>query len=1017
MARSNAGTSLVSGIQDISAFLPIIGTNQCEKHVGEALEGGFLYAAATPLSMFGSLGIVKASAAILVASISPRFAQMLADSGFKLEGSVAAMIGTAPASKSTDANGNNERIKTGGGPRYLAAGKFQDLLNDQHINTSQLKLVFDYSSWNRRLCISTALLACLSITPYIRLIMDYDSPSKSFPVWAPPLMRILGSAISVVVAQMIIQIQMQRILQMTLDRAHKTSLTSVYIPKTPLHDAEKGDGAVTLAGSPPNTPDGSTQPKTAPSGASSPLHDGEKTKIEMIHVPSRIRLALLQVLLFIGIASTAVGYLGCFIVVQDSKASNTYIWLGVEIALAILRIYIWGLNPQWDEHTGLSLELQLPSYRFAPTVTTAQDYELHILGTKWNRNCGPFVVLTDGRFLDYISQYTGPVERFNDPDNHVAIYYTLAGCLADYSDEGKILLTTVLDLETRNTFVFLHHCPSRHPSSNAHEGPTVYSATFEIIQDTGIMAAKCGVELHGKHEFRKTARFGSISEHSQAIANRIGGIDRVSCLHVSWGLGFPKSDPDKAVKSFQSPLTDLDKEYLGLQRLAYLWRRDFDQERDLQIVECMLSTSDLELPTTQNFSRLAVAMEHLLNYECAVFEKHLVAKTTPRDAVNHIFYQYARRLEIRLASEPRKQALARRLAKYRQMVGPTTATDNRVFPDISTRVSVAMNIDDDTLESLQDLCVVSRALKSTLVEVWKLEKQQMDNRLTIWKNCGTSSNADLAETVFSTYPGPCCAIDPELFQIMVARGCRVFDFACDDMKSFTGFPEKITDVLGVSLLRCPARWLPQLTKLAQSNPTTLSIELPDSGASELQMTLEEHRREWGASAPIANSAVISYFCFSARFAAAGTSMNAMRPRDRNRYKDAFQSAGVLLVKTAQGGTLRVALWHCSLGSLTRVFWRLGTAGNAGLAGTRYIPVGMRDEFRRDWFTVEVPGPGVHQIEIAVQRSNAEKYSRYALRKVWVTLAGHDKARSNPTDGMGIELILGSGGEMGEGKEE
>ncbi|KAJ7914654.1 hypothetical protein B0H13DRAFT_2325104 [Mycena leptocephala] len=60
MARINDGASLVSGIQDISAFLPIIGTEQC--HVGEALEGGYLYAAAAPLSMFGSLGIVKASA-------------------------------------------------------------------------------------------------------------------------------------------------------------------------------------------------------------------------------------------------------------------------------------------------------------------------------------------------------------------------------------------------------------------------------------------------------------------------------------------------------------------------------------------------------------------------------------------------------------------------------------------------------------------------------------------------------------------------------------------------------------------------------------------------------------------------------------------------------------------------------------------------------------------------------------------------------------------------------------------
>ncbi|KAJ7573771.1 hypothetical protein C8J56DRAFT_755759, partial [Mycena floridula] len=86
------GTTLVSGIQDISAFLPIIGTEQCEQHVGSALDGGFLYAAATPLSMFGSLGIIKASIAVLCASIHSKLAQMFSDAGFKLEGSAAAMI-------------------------------------------------------------------------------------------------------------------------------------------------------------------------------------------------------------------------------------------------------------------------------------------------------------------------------------------------------------------------------------------------------------------------------------------------------------------------------------------------------------------------------------------------------------------------------------------------------------------------------------------------------------------------------------------------------------------------------------------------------------------------------------------------------------------------------------------------------------------------------------------------------------------------------------------------------------
>ncbi|KAJ7717377.1 hypothetical protein DFH07DRAFT_701228, partial [Mycena maculata] len=104
------GTSLVSGIQDISAFLPILGTEKCERHVGEALDVGFLYAAATPLSMFGCLGIVKAGAAILCASVSPRVAQMSVDAGFNLEG-------------------------------------FLSLLEEQHIKISQVTLKFDYCSW------------------------------------------------------------------------------------------------------------------------------------------------------------------------------------------------------------------------------------------------------------------------------------------------------------------------------------------------------------------------------------------------------------------------------------------------------------------------------------------------------------------------------------------------------------------------------------------------------------------------------------------------------------------------------------------------------------------------------------------------------------------------------------------------------------------------------------------------------------------------------------------------------
>ncbi|TEB18719.1 hypothetical protein FA13DRAFT_1648095, partial [Coprinellus micaceus] len=57
------------GIQDVAALLPLLGTDQCEMHVTSALQRGYLYAAAAPMSIFGSLGLVKAGVATLWASI------------------------------------------------------------------------------------------------------------------------------------------------------------------------------------------------------------------------------------------------------------------------------------------------------------------------------------------------------------------------------------------------------------------------------------------------------------------------------------------------------------------------------------------------------------------------------------------------------------------------------------------------------------------------------------------------------------------------------------------------------------------------------------------------------------------------------------------------------------------------------------------------------------------------------------------------------------------------------------
>ena len=94
---SSVGGTIANGIQDLAALLPLLGTEQCENHIGSALTKGFLYAAAAPLSIFGSLGVARAGFKTLLSAISiPRLkfdgAKILAAAGFKPEGTNLSLI-------------------------------------------------------------------------------------------------------------------------------------------------------------------------------------------------------------------------------------------------------------------------------------------------------------------------------------------------------------------------------------------------------------------------------------------------------------------------------------------------------------------------------------------------------------------------------------------------------------------------------------------------------------------------------------------------------------------------------------------------------------------------------------------------------------------------------------------------------------------------------------------------------------------------------------------------------------
>ncbi|KAJ7852174.1 hypothetical protein B0H14DRAFT_2354910, partial [Mycena olivaceomarginata] len=90
------GTTISSGIQDISAILSLLGTEQCEVHVGSALRGekrgGYLYAAVAPLSIFGSLGVAKAAFTIMLLGIPRVGGKILQQMGFEAKGDVLSLL-------------------------------------------------------------------------------------------------------------------------------------------------------------------------------------------------------------------------------------------------------------------------------------------------------------------------------------------------------------------------------------------------------------------------------------------------------------------------------------------------------------------------------------------------------------------------------------------------------------------------------------------------------------------------------------------------------------------------------------------------------------------------------------------------------------------------------------------------------------------------------------------------------------------------------------------------------------
>ncbi|ESK91566.1 hypothetical protein Moror_2561 [Moniliophthora roreri MCA 2997] len=433
------GTTLSNGIQDVAALLPLLGTEQCERHVGSALEKGYLYAAATSLSLFGSLGIVKATFATLLATITYPFygGRWLDDAGFSTLGSVLSMV---MIDKETG--------------WYGAEVKLQKLLQEQHIDDPSLVKGFDWSewnpvvegeqahkdswsevsskspaasaavdgedpkddlemnridvysgqvsgqsavgdkqgnpeniepgvisrvsdsvkhylrkcSWNSVLILLSLLSAILSITPYLYLMKGHWGRPLS---WLFPLLRSFGSFLLVWLTLQRkhrfkddIGIGTQRpVLEDRIRRRFRLPMKSIPYLKPREHASDEKQSHVKLS------------------------QEERERLITLLAMDWY--LVLYQVIMVIGMGMIVAGYVGCFSLVgQTQVESAPYVWFGLETALSLFRIFLWGLNPDWDERTGLRLSLELYPHLHDPNsdhktpfplITSPYDsYELHI---------------------------------------------------------------------------------------------------------------------------------------------------------------------------------------------------------------------------------------------------------------------------------------------------------------------------------------------------------------------------------------------------------------------------------------------------------------------------------------------------------------------------------------------------------------------------------------------------------------------------------------------------------------
>ncbi|KAK7041569.1 hypothetical protein VNI00_009156 [Paramarasmius palmivorus] len=666
------GETLSSGIQDIAALLPLLGTEQCEQHVGSALENGFLYAAAAPLSLFGSLGIVKVAFATFMATITRPFfgGKWLNDAGFKTPGSVSSMVTIDKA--------------TG---RYGAEVKLEKLLKEQHIDDPTLVKGFAWSgwsrvhamtdkgttgtattlshkdklqdrlpSWNIMLILCSTLSMFVSITPYLFLTNDDWSRPLS---WLFPLLRSFGSFLCAVAIQLALQLRIHCITKMSLAwikirrKYHVEDAADPLVEPNVLESRIRS--RVRLPRKSPVT-DEEKQPDL-------PLSSEERSELVAL-LATDWYLVAYQVMIAIGMGMVVTGYVGCFSLVgQTDPTAGPYVWFGLETALSLLRIFLWGSNPSWDEGTGLAMSLQLhplhghgdpnASDPYFPLITSPYDgSELRLHQDQWGEyTLSPqaFIVQNEADFLGMATAWVGPLERLES--NAITLFYSIL-----IYKQRKRLFTTIQFLDSRTSLTFS-------PDATEFE---IYSSTLGTIPFTRAVQLTLGDPIVKRIDaFINSQLYHEVVDHSQTLSMRLFSGHQVLSLEVSWNLSNLSLTSDSAKRNLQTSqyLSSYDDEYTVLQG-SWSSKAKYCRDRG-QMLEAIAARYTEYCKETIDHYPASLYGELLFFVESAILElqlwreeTRLIANMGDEKLSRHAFTECIRAMQSRITVE-KQQAVGR----------------------------------------------------------------------------------------------------------------------------------------------------------------------------------------------------------------------------------------------------------------------------------------------------------------------------------------------------------------------